>query len=288
MRCPYCTSELPEAAIVCPHCTRDLYLFKPLLERIEQLELRLTERTKSEIATYETRIAALELKLGARKGAQPAAPGIAPCSATMGDALPAEYSALSAVGSTKPYWVTLALTLGLALAFLVTAHVLLLFIYDVKPLYLRIASILIPIPFGFALILWHPNRFRSSLISGFVMALVAVWLMLVTTAFVDNVPVMPQSMRDVREALEYMASIGLAFLTGLLLGKLHYRRLHVSTEPTRLALFLAELFSADKDGELGVLRLASRIQRTLSTLTPIGAWIASIYAGVKALFGDMG
>jgi hypothetical protein len=50
---------------------------------------------------------------------------------------------------------------------------------------------------------------------------------------------------------------------------------------------LAELLSADKDGELGVLRLASRIQKTLATLTPIGAWIASIYAGIKALLGDM-
>jgi hypothetical protein len=87
--------------------------------------------------------------------------------------------------------------------------------------------------------------------------------------------------------LEYMASIGLAFLTGLLLGKLHYRRRHVSAEPNRFAVFLAELLSADKDGELGVLRLASRIQKTLATLTPIGAWIASIYAGIKALLGDM-
>ena len=192
------------------------------------------------------------------------------------------------VTRTKPYWVSLALALGLALALLVTAHILLLFVYDVKPLYLRIASILIPIPFGFALLVWCPNRFRNSAIGGFAMAAVAVWLMIVTTASIDNIAVIPQSVRDVREALEYMASIGLAFLTGLLLGKLYYRRLHVSTEPNRLALFLAELFSADKDGELGVLRLAGRIQKTLSTLTPIGAWIVSIYAGIKALVGDMG
>ena len=285
MRCPYCTSELPEAAIVCPYCTRDFYLFKPLLDRIERLESRLAERTQSDLATYEARIAALELELGALKGLQPAAPtplatGAAP--------LVRDSAGMSPVSDTKRYWVSLVLALVSALALLIAAQIVLLFIYDVKPLYLRIASILIPIPFGFALLLRHRNRFRNSAIGGFAMAAVAVWLMLVTTAYFDKVPVMPQTVRDIREALDYMVSIGLAFLTGLLLGKLQYRRLHGSTEPNRLAVFLAELFSADKDGELGVLRLASRIQKTLSTLTPIAAWIASVYAGIKALLGDMG
>lgn len=289
MRCPYCVSEVPQTAIVCPNCTRDFYLFKPLLERIEQLESRLVEQTEAGLATYEARIAALEGELAALKETQAAAPSIAAPSASRSHApLVRDSAGLSPVSSTKRYWTSLALALVPALALLIVAHVILLFVYDVKPLYLRIASILIPIPFGFALLVWHPNRFRNSAIAGFAMAAVAVWLMLVTTASIDNVPAMPQSMRDVREALEYVASIGLAFLTGLLLGKLHYRRLHVSTEPNRLAVFLAELFSADKDGELGVLRLASRIQKTLSTLTPIGAWIASIYAGIKALLGDMG
>jgi hypothetical protein len=257
-----------------------------LLERIEQLELRLAEQTRADFATYEVRIAVLERELATLQAAQPAGP--APLSTGGHPPLVRGSIALPSVSGRKPYWVSLALALGSALVLLVTAHILLLFVYDVKPIFLRIASILIPIPFGFALLAWHPNRFRRSAIGGFAIAAIAVWLMLVTTAFVDNVPVMPQSMRDVREMLEYMASIALAFLTGLLLGKLHYRRLHVSTEPNRLAVVLAELFSADKDGELGVLRLATRIQKTLSTLTPIGAWIASIYAGIKALFGDMG
>jgi hypothetical protein len=30
MRCPYCISEIDDAALACPHCARDLYLFKPL------------------------------------------------------------------------------------------------------------------------------------------------------------------------------------------------------------------------------------------------------------------
>lgn len=275
MRCPYCTSEVPQAAIVCPHCARDFYLFKPLLERIEQLETRLLEQAQAGMATHEGRIAALESELAALKVAQPAAQGVAVA------------APLSPVAGTKRYGVSLALALSPTLALLVIAHIVLLFVYDVKPLYLRIASVLIPIPFGFALLVWHPQRFRISAIGGFAMGVVAVWLMLVTTAYVDKVPVMPQSARDVQEVLEYMASIGLAFLTGLLLGKLRYRQLYMS-EPNRLILFLAELFTFNREGELGVVRLANRIQKTVSAFTPIGAGAAAIYAGIKALIGHGG
>jgi hypothetical protein len=280
---------VPQAAIVCPHCTRDFYLFKPLLERVEQLELRLAEQSQAGTATYEARIAALERELEALRAAQAAAPDVAvPLITGVHGPTSRSGPGLSLVSGRKHYWVSLVLALSPPVALLVAAHIFLLFVYDVKPLYLRIASILIPIPFGFALLVWHPNRLCISSFGGFVMAAIAVWLMLVTTAYIDNVPVMPQSVRDLREVLEYVASVGLAFLTGLLLGKLRYRRLHVSTEPNRLAVFLAELFSTDKDGELGVLRLASRIQKALATLTPIGTWIASIYAGIKALLGDIG
>ena len=62
MRCPYCISEIDDLALACPHCARDLYLFKPLLEKITQLE-------KAVAAGAETRIAALEAEVAALKQA---------------------------------------------------------------------------------------------------------------------------------------------------------------------------------------------------------------------------
>ncbi len=43
MKCPYCGGELPEEALACQHCHRDLVVVKPLLARIAALERALAE-----------------------------------------------------------------------------------------------------------------------------------------------------------------------------------------------------------------------------------------------------
>jgi len=58
MNCPYCLSEVQEAAHVCKTCGRDLYLFKPMLAKVADLEARLAAIPSSE--AYEFRIAELE------------------------------------------------------------------------------------------------------------------------------------------------------------------------------------------------------------------------------------
>ena len=37
MNCPYCLSEVAEEASVCKICTRDLYLFKPMMAKVAEL-----------------------------------------------------------------------------------------------------------------------------------------------------------------------------------------------------------------------------------------------------------
>ena len=63
MHCPYCTSDINDAALVCPICSRDLYLFKPLLQRIAEFE-KLAEAGKGErIQALEARVKELEAEL---------------------------------------------------------------------------------------------------------------------------------------------------------------------------------------------------------------------------------
>lgn len=270
MRCPYCTTEIAAEALVCPTCSRELYLLKPMLEKVGRLEEALETETKK-VAALETEMARLTTIAATVTTTAMAGTAAAPPPAP---------------SSPRSYLASALLALVPTLLLLVAAHGILLFVYDVKPLYLRIASILIPILFGFALHVWHPRRIWLSGVLGFVMAGCAVLLMLTVTSRIDKVPLLPQDIREMREMFEYIASIGLAFLTGLLLGKLRYHRLSLAPRPSRLTVFIAQLFATDAEGQMGIERLAKRIQKFAAAASPVIAGAISFYTGVKALLGD--
>ena len=278
MHCPYCTSEISDAALVCPVCTRDLYLFKPLLQKIDALEKKLLDVATAGSKTFEERIARLEAELEALRKAPAVAPAHTAYTAAADSAQPA--APRSYVGSAL-------MTLGLTLLLLLAAHGLIVMVYDLKPLYLRIASLLIPLPFGVALYVWHPRRFGVSVALALITACAAVLGMSAVTGYVDKVPVLPQDLRDWREFIEYAASIGLSFVTGLLLGKQRaVRTTSPQRQPNRLVLFVAQLFTTHEDGELGLQKMIARITKLVATLTPAASAAVSIYTGVKAFVGD--
>ena len=278
MHCPYCTSEISDAALVCPVCTRDLYLFKPLLQKIDALEKKLLDVATAGSKTFEERIARLEAELEALRKAPAVALSHTAYTAAADSAQPA--APRSYVGSAL-------ITLGVTLLLLLAAHSLIVMVYDLKPLYLRIASLLIPLPFGVALYVWHPRRFGVSVLLALITACVAVLGMSAVTGYVDKVPVLPETLRDWREFIEYAASIGLSFVTGLLLGKQRaVRTTSPQRQPNRLVLFVAQLFTTHEDGELGLQKMIARITKLIATLTPAASAAVSIYTGVKAFVGD--
>jgi len=65
MKCPYCLSEVDSEAYVCKTCSKDLYLFKPLMEKVSSLEEKLTNVSDREI--LESRISELEEELQYKK-----------------------------------------------------------------------------------------------------------------------------------------------------------------------------------------------------------------------------
>ena len=126
------------------------------------------------------------------------------------------------------------------LLLLLAAHWVMLFMFDVKPLYLRVATILMPMPFGFLLAMHYPGRLWPSAGAGFGMAVLAVLGMLIITATIDKVPVLPQDTRDWRETLEYVASIGLAFTTGVLAGEFYAAFRLKTAKPSKLVVLIAK------------------------------------------------
>ena len=277
MRCPYCVSEIPDEALACPRCARDLYLFKPLLAKLAQLEKTVAEQAKAAAANAEARLAALEKELADLK-AQTA--GAIPVEVEVREPAPAAPAA--------GYAAALAQSLIPALLLLVLAHWVLLFAYDVKPLYLRVATILIPVPFGFLLGMQFPNEFRKSVVAAAALAFAGVFSMLAVTAFIDKVPLLPQDLRDLRETLEYVLSIPLAFVTGLILGEHHARKKLAELKTNRVVLLLARAFVPNEEGKLGIEKAVKKLTKLSDVVTPAATGAASIYAGIKMFLGSMG
>jgi hypothetical protein len=176
---------------------------------------------------------------------------------------------------------------------LVTAHFLVMFRFDVSEIYLRIASVLIPLPFGFALAAVKHIGFRGALTFGIVAATLSVWSMLAVTGYLDQVPVLPSNWLEWKESIEYGMSIALAFGAGNIVAYLLFevlpRAFTSSGKPSAAAYFIARTWGQHA-GKEALRRRARLLQDILRTAGPIAGLVAtvsgSIYTGLKGFLGN--
>lgn len=242
--------------LACPHCTRDLYLIKPLLEKIEALERQLQELAGStEAAAEADNAAAIDMPP------------------------PVPYG-------TRADWVLLWLA---PLLLLLAAHATITVIFDLSTLYLRLVSLLIPLPF--ALLLMRRERlFPFWLAAGFALAVLAVLGMSGVISLVDRVPVLPQDAREWREFAEYAASIGFSYATGLVLGRMRRQRQDaVAPEAARgLTVKVVNLLSTGKLRAGQLQATVKKVQEVRGTLTALSTAALSVYTGLQGFFGRGG
>lgn len=254
MECPFCAETIKYEAIVCKHCSRDLRLVRPVVLEIEEIvaELDLLRRQLDQVNAQLNRVKHPVRNLATHAVIYVLVPSIA----------------------------------------LVAAHVLVTIVLDITPLYLRLASVIIPIPFGMAIYALHRVGFGGTIAVGFSTALLSILSMLAVTGINDRVPILPASWIEWREVIEYSLSIILAFATGNILGDLIFRVvpgvMAHGGRPNPAAYRMARMLGQHV-GEEQLRRRARLIQDLMRTIGPLAGVVitavGSLYAGLKSVFG---
>lgn len=170
------------------------------------------------------------------------------------------------------------------LVLLLVAHGLIVVIYDLNVLYLRLVSLLVPLPFG--LLLASRARLPSWLLAALAVSLagLAVVGMSALTAQVDGTPILPVGLREWREFLEYAASIGLSYVTGMVVGGMSRRRAQAQ-RIAGLPVALAHLVSSGAEKTEQFQTVVKKFNDLGGTLTAAATTAAAIYAGLQGVIG---
>ena len=254
MECPFCAETIKNEAVACKHCSRDLRVVRPVLLEIHEIVAEL-EGLQRDLDRVNARLERYQH--------------------------PLRYILTHVVAYV-----------AIPALLLVVAHVIVTIVLDASQLWLRLASVIIPLLFGFAARALNKIWIEEALALGVATAAVSVTSMLTVTGLHDHVPILPSVPVEWREVIEYGTSILLAFVSGNRLGVVIFqvlpRVLGQGGKPNAFAFRMARLLGQHV-GEEQLRRRARLIQDLMQTVGPLAGVAAtavgSIYAGLKGLLG---
>jgi hypothetical protein len=186
-------------------------------------------------------------------------------------------------------WVKdIALYLIVPLLLLLLAHWLIVIVYDTKMVYLRIISMILPLPFAYFLFKSHAHKLFPWFVGVVFLAISSVIGMSWITSLVDRTPIWPQNFFEWKEVLEYSASIAFSFLTGMLLGRVAYagKQRRRQAGIMKMLIKVASTHSGGGASIQGVHGLMKSLQDYGGTVVALGTTAVSIYTGLKGIIGS--
>ncbi|MBB3212921.1 hypothetical protein FHW67_002209 [Herbaspirillum sp. Sphag1AN] len=260
----------------CSFCTKDLYLFKPLLQKIASLEE--SSVPKQALAELEQKVARLEQLL--EQGLH--SPALAEQPSEL-----SEVTTGTAIGLAA--WVLRTLRmlgryLLLPLALLLLSHYLMDIVFDTHVLYLRLVSLAVPLPFGLLVMRERHAGFRHWAVLSALMALGAVFAMSFDTSLFDHTSVLPQSRLELREFIEFSFSIWGSYLAGMMLG--YFVHPHRTVHPQHFSYKLVQMVKKTDMSPEDIQKRAENLQGFFGTIVSLGTSALAIYTGLKSVIGN--
>jgi hypothetical protein len=255
MECPFCAERVKDEALACKHCSRDLRVVRPVVLEVEAIVADL-DKLRRELDHVTARLYRKQH--------------------------PLRYFAVHSVAYIL-----------IPVALLVIAHILLTIVFPKVPyVYLRLASVVIPLPFGLAINAIQKVGLRGSFIVGLITGFLGVLGMLIVSYVDRGDPIIPTYAYEWRENIEYMLSIALAFVTGDILGIMIFQvlpsQIAQGGKPNPAAYRIARMLGQHV-GEEQLRRRARIIQDLMRTAGPVAGIVAtavgSVYAGLKGIMG---